>query len=187
MRHWRDVAGGAHPTQPTRLLRRHRAAPSVPAGVTSGSPTPSPQRRRPGRGHASRRTTVGSRHGARRRCPRRPRLARGERRPGGTGRARSLTGTDILRLILDDSIVETRIARKTTTITVPAAVDVCPRGRAVLRAIRRPCGESKAPGSALAGDLDALRLRKPASSSPPARSPRRARGSCDAVLHRAQA
>ena len=53
-----------------------------------------------------------------------PRLAQGEGGPGGTGSARSLAEENIVRLIVDGTVVKTRIDKKALTITVLAAIGV---------------------------------------------------------------
>ena len=91
-----------------------------------------------------------------------PRLAQGEGGLGGSGSARSLAEEDIVRLILDGTVVKTRIDKKATNITVLAAIGVRRDGQKVLLAIRNMGGESKAAWSAFLGDLDARGLRRPA-------------------------
>jgi putative transposase len=72
--------------------------------------------------------------------------------------ARSLTGEDIVRLILDGSVVKARIDRKATAISVLAAIGVRRDGQKILLAIRNMGGESTAAWRAFLGDLDASAL-----------------------------
>jgi transposase-like protein len=90
-----------------------------------------------------------------------PRLAQGEGGLGGTGSARGLAGEDIVRLIVDGTVVKTRIDKKATNITVLAAIGVRRDGQKVLLAIRNICSESKAAWSAFLADLDARGPRRP--------------------------
>jgi putative transposase len=76
--------------------------------------------------------------------------------------ARSLTGEDIVRLILDGSVVKARIDRKATAISVLAAIGVRRDGQKVLLAIRNMGGESTAAWRAFLDDLDARGLQAPA-------------------------
>jgi transposase-like protein len=76
--------------------------------------------------------------------------------------ARSLAEEDIVRLIVDGTVVKTRIDKKATNITVLAAIGVRRCGQKVLLAIRNMGGESKAAWSAFLGDLDARGLKRPA-------------------------
>jgi putative transposase len=76
--------------------------------------------------------------------------------------ARSLTGEDIVRLILDGSVVKARIDRKAVAISVLAAIGVRRDGQKVLLAIRNMGGESTAAWRALLDDLDARGLQAPA-------------------------
>lgn len=75
--------------------------------------------------------------------------------------ARSLTGEDIVRLILDGSVVKARIDRKATAISVLAAIGVRRDGQKVLLAIRNMGGETRAAWRAFLGDLDARGLKAP--------------------------
>jgi len=75
--------------------------------------------------------------------------------------ARRLEDEDIVRLIVDGTVVKTRIDKKATNITVLAAIGVRRCGQKVLLAIRNMGGESKAAWSAFLGDLDARGLRRP--------------------------
>lgn len=75
--------------------------------------------------------------------------------------ARSLVDEDIVRLILDGTVVKTRIDRKATAISVLAAIGVRRDGQKVLLAIRNMGGESTAAWRAFLGDLDARGLKAP--------------------------
>ncbi len=76
--------------------------------------------------------------------------------------ARSLADEDIVRLILDGSVVKARIDRKATAISVLAAIGVRRDGQKILLAIRNMGGESTAAWRAFLGDLDARGLKTPA-------------------------
>ena len=75
--------------------------------------------------------------------------------------ARSLATEDIVRLILDGTVVKARIGRKATAISVLAAIGVRRDGQKVLLAIRNMGGESKAAWRAFLDDLDARGLAMP--------------------------
>jgi putative transposase len=75
--------------------------------------------------------------------------------------ARSLADEDIVRLILDGSVVKARIDRKAVAISVLAAIGVRRDGQKVLLAIRNMGGESTAAWRAFLGDLDARALKAP--------------------------
>lgn len=75
--------------------------------------------------------------------------------------ARSLAEEDIVRLILDGSVVKARIDRKAVAISVLAAIGVRRDGQKVLLAIRNMGGESRAAWRAFLGDLDARGLKSP--------------------------
>jgi hypothetical protein len=75
--------------------------------------------------------------------------------------ARSLADEDIVRLILDGTVVKTRIDRKTTVISVLAAIGVRRDGQKVLLSIRNMGGESKAAWRMFLDDLDARGLKAP--------------------------
>ena len=76
-------------------------------------------------------------------------------------RARSLAEEDIVRLILDGTVVKARIDRKATAISVLAAIGVRRDGQKVLLSIRNMGGESKAAWRAFLDDLDARGLKAP--------------------------
>lgn len=75
--------------------------------------------------------------------------------------ARSLAEQDIVRLILDGTVVKTRLDRKATNISVLAAIGVRRDGKKVLLSIRNMGGESKAAWGEFLGDLDARGLQRP--------------------------
>jgi len=75
--------------------------------------------------------------------------------------ARSLADEDIVRLILDGTVVKTRIGRKATSISVPVAIGVRRDGQKILLAIRNMGGESKAAWRMFLDDLDARGLKAP--------------------------
>ena len=76
--------------------------------------------------------------------------------------ARSLAEEDIVRLILDGTVVKARIDRKATAISVLAAIGVRRDGQKILLSIRNMGGESKAAWRAFLDDLDARGLKAPA-------------------------
>lgn len=73
--------------------------------------------------------------------------------------ARSLAEEDIVRLILDGTVVKTRIDRKASSISVLAAIGVCRDGQKILLSIRNMGGESKAAWRVFLNDLDARGLK----------------------------
>jgi putative transposase len=75
--------------------------------------------------------------------------------------ARSLAEEDVVRLILDGTVVKTRIDRKATSISVLAAIGVRRDGQKVLLSIRDMGGESKAAWRMFLDDLDARGLKAP--------------------------
>ena len=66
-----------------------------------------------------------------------------------------------MRLILDGTVVKTRIDRKATAIPVLAAIGVRRDGQKILLSIRNMGGESKAAWRAFLDDLDARGLKAP--------------------------
>jgi putative transposase len=76
-------------------------------------------------------------------------------------RARSLAGEDIVRLILDGTVIKTRLDRKATNISVLAAIGVRRDGQKVLLSIRNMGGESTAAWRQFLDDLDARGLKRP--------------------------
>jgi transposase-like protein len=75
--------------------------------------------------------------------------------------ARSLADEDIVRLILDGTVIKTRLDRKATNISVLAAVGVRRDGQKVLLSIRNMGGESTASWRQFLDDLDARGLKRP--------------------------
>ncbi len=75
--------------------------------------------------------------------------------------ARSLAEEDIVRLILDGTVIKTRLDRKATNISVLAAIGVRQDGQKVLLSIRNMGGESQAAWRSFLDDLDARGLRRP--------------------------
>lgn len=75
--------------------------------------------------------------------------------------ARSLADEDITRLILDGTVIKTRIDRKTTNISVLAAIGVRRDGQKVLLFIMNMGGESTAAWRQFLDDLDARSLKRP--------------------------
>ncbi|MDG0984180.1 MAG: IS256 family transposase [Planktomarina sp.] len=75
--------------------------------------------------------------------------------------ARSLADEDIIRLILDGTVIKTRIDRKTTNISVLAAIGVRRDGQKVLLSIMNMGGESTAAWRKFLDDLDARGLKRP--------------------------
>ena len=67
-----------------------------------------------------------------------------------------------MRLILDGTVVKTRIDRKASSISVLAAIGVCRDGQKTLLSIRTMGGESKAAWRAFLDDLDIRGLKAPA-------------------------
>ena len=75
--------------------------------------------------------------------------------------ARSLADEDIVRLILDGTVIKTRIDKKATNISVLAAVGLRRDGQKVLLSIMNMGGESTAAWRQFLEDLDARGLSKP--------------------------
>ena len=75
--------------------------------------------------------------------------------------ARGLAGEDIVRLILDGTVIKTRLDRRATNISVLAAIGVRRDGQKVLLSIRNMGGESTAAWGAFLQDLDARGLKRP--------------------------
>lgn len=75
--------------------------------------------------------------------------------------ARSLAEEDIVRVILDGTVIKTRIDKKATTISVLAAIGVRRDGQKVLLSIRNMGGESTAAWRQFLDDLDARGLKRP--------------------------
>lgn len=74
---------------------------------------------------------------------------------------RSLANEDIVRLILDGTVVRTRLDKKATNISVLAALGVRRDGQKVLLAIQNMGGESTAAWGQFLADLDARGLKRP--------------------------
>ena len=74
---------------------------------------------------------------------------------------RDLAGEDIVRLILDGTVIKTRLDRKATNISVPAAIGVRRDGQKVLLSIKNMGGESKAAWGMFLGDRGARGLKQP--------------------------
>jgi putative transposase len=75
--------------------------------------------------------------------------------------ARSLADEDIIRLILDGTVIKTRLDKKATNISVLAAIGVRRDGQKVLLSIMNMGGESTAAWRQFLDDLDARGLRRP--------------------------
>ena len=75
--------------------------------------------------------------------------------------ARSLGEEDIVRLILDGTVIKTRLDRKATNISVLAAIGVRRDGQKVLLSIRNVGGESTSAWRQFLDDLDARGLQRP--------------------------
>jgi len=75
--------------------------------------------------------------------------------------ARDLAAEDIVRLILDGTVIKTWLDRKATNISVLAAIGVRRDGQKMLLSIKNMGGESKAAWGAFLGDLDARGLKQP--------------------------
>ena len=75
--------------------------------------------------------------------------------------ARSLADEDIVRVILDGTVIKTRLDRKATNISVLAAIGVRRDGQKVLLAIRNMGGESTAAWRQFLDDLDKRGLKRP--------------------------
>ena len=74
---------------------------------------------------------------------------------------RSLIDEDIVRLILDDTVIKTRLDKKAANISVLAAIGVRRDGQKVLLSIKNMGGESKAAWRQFIDDLDARGLARP--------------------------
>lgn len=75
--------------------------------------------------------------------------------------ARSLADEDIIRIILDGTVIKTRIDKKATNISVLAAIGVRRDGQKVLLSIKDMGGESTAAWRQFLDDLDARGLKRP--------------------------
>ena len=74
---------------------------------------------------------------------------------------RDLAGDDIIRLILDGTVVKVRLDRKATAISLLIALGIRRDGRKVVLAIKNMGGESEAPWRALLEDLTGRGLARP--------------------------
>lgn len=74
---------------------------------------------------------------------------------------RDLAGEDIVRLILDGTVVKVRLDRKATSITLLVVLGVCRDGQKVLLAVKSMGGESEAAWRAILDDLTKRGLKKP--------------------------
>jgi len=74
---------------------------------------------------------------------------------------RDLAGEDIVRLVLDGTVVRVRLDRKATSISLLAVLGVRRDGQKVLLAVRAMAGESEAAWRAVLDDLVARGLRTP--------------------------
>jgi len=75
--------------------------------------------------------------------------------------ARSLADEDIIRLILDGTVIKTRIDRRATNISVLAAIGVRRDGQKILLSIMNMGGESTAAWRQFLDDLDKRGLKRP--------------------------
>jgi transposase-like protein len=75
--------------------------------------------------------------------------------------ARSLADEDIVRLILDGTVIRTRLDKKATNISVLAAIGVRRDGQKILLSIRHMGGESTAAWRQFLDDLDTRGLKRP--------------------------
>jgi putative transposase len=75
--------------------------------------------------------------------------------------ARSLADEDIVRLILDGTVIRTRLDKKATNISVLAAIGVRRDGQKILLSIKHMGGESTAAWRQFLDDLDARGLKRP--------------------------
>jgi len=75
--------------------------------------------------------------------------------------ARSLADEDIVRVILDGTVIRTRLDRKATNISVLAAIGVRRDGQKILLSIRHMGSESTSAWRQFLDDLDARGLKRP--------------------------
>jgi putative transposase len=75
--------------------------------------------------------------------------------------ARDLAKEDIVRLILDGTVIKTRLDRKATNISVLAAIGVRRDGQKVLLSIKNMGGESTTAWGQFLADLDVRGLKRP--------------------------
>ena len=88
-------------------------------------------------------------------------LGSGPVRPGRTWQRRDLAGEDIVRLILDGTVVKVRLDRKATAISLLIALGIRRDGQKVVLAIKSMGGESEAAWRQLLDDLTARGMAKP--------------------------
>ena len=88
-------------------------------------------------------------------------VAQGEGRLGRLVPAVASQDEDIVRLILDGTVIKTRLDRKATNISVLAAIGVRRDGQKVLLSIGNMGGESQAAWRQFLDDLDARGLKRP--------------------------
>ena len=74
---------------------------------------------------------------------------------------RDLSKTDIVRLILDGTVVKVRLDRKATSVSLLVVLGVTREGQKVLLAVKNMGGESEAAWRTILDDLTARGLRKP--------------------------
>lgn len=79
--------------------------------------------------------------------------------------ARDLGDEDIVRLILDGTVVKARIDRKATSVSLLVAVGVRRDGQKVLLGLRNMGGESTAAWTAFLADMSGRASRRPILSS----------------------
>ena len=75
--------------------------------------------------------------------------------------ARDLACDDIVRLTPDGTVIKTRLDRKATTVSVPAAMGMRRDGQKVLLSLMNMGGKSKAASGMFLDDLDARGLKQP--------------------------
>ncbi len=76
-------------------------------------------------------------------------------------RERDLAGDDVVRLILDGTVVKVRLERKATAISLPIALGIRRDGQKIVPAIKNMGGESEAAWRALLEDLTGRGLARP--------------------------
>jgi len=81
--------------------------------------------------------------------------------------ARDLGGEDIVRLILDGTVVKAKIDRKATAISLLVAIGVRRDGQKVLLGLKSMGGESTAAWQAFLADMSARGLKAPDFSALP--------------------
>jgi transposase-like protein len=96
---------------------------------------------------------------------------------------RSLAEEDVVRLILDGTVVRVRLDRKATSISLLVALGIRRAGQKVLLAVRNMGGESEAAWRGLLDDLIGRGLTAPSSSSSPVRRAWRKRSGWCGLTH----